>query len=540
MKLGIFQIVLLALPLAAQPINIRVQPSNTQAVFSYTAPDSFPCVLELSESQTYTPLVHDVDTAMFSASNTDSRPGNTSAGQTRQFVAGKRDIEYGNVGSSTGRYFSRALEANTLHYYRLTCTGGAATGSFTTAKRAFREYVRRALSGDRANPGNAPYPYLDPTVRNSSYIDPQTGLRHTALTFASDYFASFAAQAYSDAADMNGMTWSAPTNVYGSSSSTTAASGTGNLWIGVRNTALSNTYDYAGAGPSYDDQAQPGSNGSINYYQVNIQGMVSSGTDALSACLTVDRVNCATTPATLNLTSSLQTLTVGTFSTTPNGANGGNGADPALFNANPPVNRWHAFTHTGTVTADGNGKLTWVSGNYFDTYWGSSSFLRLSTVSAANACLSGASHTIASVTSGIVATTTDMPAAGTYFYCANNFGVLIKRISPDSRTVTLQNATFSISVSAGPLWISTSDVPFISSVPMNNGYYMVLVPSTGPLLLYFFNTATGVSTLIGPTKANSNNSGSDQWFYFQVPGSELAPFDNMATKKQAGARNGLL
>jgi hypothetical protein len=117
MKPGIFQILILALPLAAQPANVRAQQvSNTQALLTYTAPDSFPCVLEVSESPTYTPLVHDVDTGFFSGSNTDARPGNISIGQARQFVVGKRDIEFANVGSNSGKYFSRALEATTLHY----------------------------------------------------------------------------------------------------------------------------------------------------------------------------------------------------------------------------------------------------------------------------------------------------------------------------------------------------------------------------------------------------------------------------------------
>src|SRR5579863_8120638 len=117
MKFKWFQIFLLTLPLAAQPSNIRVEVSNTQAMLSYTAPDTFPCVLEVSESATFTPLVHDVDTAIFAGSYSDSRPGNITVGQARQFVIGKRDIELGNTGSNSGKYFSRALEADTTHYY---------------------------------------------------------------------------------------------------------------------------------------------------------------------------------------------------------------------------------------------------------------------------------------------------------------------------------------------------------------------------------------------------------------------------------------
>lgn len=530
MKLRLFQIFLFTLPLAAQPSNLRVEVSNTQALLSYTAPDAFPCMLEVSQSGTFAPLVHDVDTGIFTGSNMDSRPGNITVGQARQFVIGKRDIELGNAGSNGGKYFSRALEANTTHHYRLTCTGGAVTGTFTTANLPFGNTFGEPFQGDPANPGAAPYPYLDPTTRNSSYIDPQTGLRHVAVTFASDHYEpGYQNQSYTDAADMDGATWSTPNNVYGTNQVTTSAAGAGSLWIGVRNTQASGAYDFPGRGPSYDDSSGPGTSGSINYYQVRIDGQVSSGTDTLSACLTVDRSTCATPAVTLNLTNSFQTFSVGTFFAKPDGAAGGNGADPVLFNANPPINRWQAYTHMGTVTATGSQTLTWVSGNHFNTSWGSSSFLRLSTVSTADACVNGTAQSISSVTSGQKLVLTGAVTAGTYYYCANNFGVLIKRVSPDSRTVSLQNAKFNLSFSEGPIWFSTANVTPISYVKFNNGYYFVVPPSSAPMLLYFFDTTTGTSTLIGPTKPNSNTSGADQWFFFQILGIELTPFDNIAS-----------
>ena len=530
MNFRLFQIFLLTLPLAAQPSNIRVEVSNTQAMLSYTAPDTFPCALEVSQSAAFAPLVHDVDSAIFAGSYNDSRPGNITVGQTRQFVIGKRDIELGNTGSNRGKYFSRALEANTLHYYRLTCTGGAVTGTFTTTSVPFGNTFGEPFQGDLANPGAAPYPYLDPTTRNSSYIDPQTGLKHVAVTFASDYYEpGYQNQPYSDAADMDGATWSNPTNVYGANMVATSTTGSGNLWVGVRNTQASGTYDFPGRGPAYDDLSGPGTNGSINYYQVSIDGKVSSGTDTLSACLTVDRSTCAAPAVTLNLTNVFQTFLVGTFSAKPDGVSGGNGADPVLFNANPQINRWRAYTHMGTVTVDGAGNVSWASGNYFVTDWGSSSFLRLSLISAADACLNGTAHTISSVTSGTALVTSDTPSANTYFYCANNFGILIHRTAPDSRTVSLENAKFNLSYSPGPIWFSTADVTPLSYVPFNNGYYFVVPAASTPMLLYFFNTTTGASTLIGPTKPNSNSAGSDQWFYFQIPGIELTPFDNTAS-----------
>ena len=51
------------------------------------------------------------------------------------------------------------------------------------------------------------------------------------------------------------------------------------------------------------------------------------------------------------------------------------------------------------------------------------------------------------------------------------------------------------------------------------------------MALYFFNTTTGQSTLIGTPKANSNlnSSSADQWQYFQQGGNVQWPFDDIAS-----------
>ena len=70
-----------------------VTTTETQAVIRYDAPDSNPCTVQISESMSLSPPVHDVDPALFPGSNLDSRMGSVSNGPHRVFVAGKRDAE---------------------------------------------------------------------------------------------------------------------------------------------------------------------------------------------------------------------------------------------------------------------------------------------------------------------------------------------------------------------------------------------------------------------------------------------------------------
>ena len=464
----------------AYPTNVRIsQLTSTQAILAFTAPNANVCSLQVSESATYAPLVTDVDPGIFSGADQDNRALNVNLGSSRQFVIGKRYMQLGNVGANTGRYFSRALEAATPHYYSLNCPGGVVTGTFTTKPPAAGSTFAEPFQGDLSNAGNAPYPYLDPTTRNSFYVDPQTGLRHTALTFPSDNWVNYLNQAYTDAQDVNGATWTNPTNVYMSSMPTTATTGTGNLWIGVRNTTTAASYDFI-TGPSYDYSTEPGANGSITFWQPTITASVGSGTDVLVWCFTVDRTACATTQQTLNITSTPTAYTLGPFYSTPNGAAGGIGADPNLFNSSPTVNRWHAYTHTGSVTSDGAGNIAWTGGNYFIDSWSSSStsIIRLSTISTSDACTNGTAYNVNVYKSGIALSVSGTaPASGTFYYCASNFGLLIHRQTPDSRTVTLENASFNITTSPGPIWFSAAVIWNPSNVKLNGGYYEVVPPS---------------------------------------------------------------
>lgn len=126
--------------------NLQVMGStSTHIVISYTAPTTAPCTVEASRESDYTPLVEDVDTALYTGSNADTRVGSVSNGRHRIFVIGRQGPSAIEA-AADGHRRSRALWADTQHYIRVTCGGDQATTVGRTGNIPVGETRGEALS----------------------------------------------------------------------------------------------------------------------------------------------------------------------------------------------------------------------------------------------------------------------------------------------------------------------------------------------------------------------------------------------------------
>ena len=116
--------------------------------------------------------MHDVDPSLFPGSNLDNRAGTLSNGPQRTFVVGARRSDL----ATDGKHYSRALQANTQHYYRVTCGSKLFTGQFVTMNPPLGNTYSDNPPFDATAFGNYGWPTIDWIDQSKVYIDPLTGV----------------------------------------------------------------------------------------------------------------------------------------------------------------------------------------------------------------------------------------------------------------------------------------------------------------------------------------------------------------------------
>ena len=170
---------LLATCAPAQIRNVQLQGATaTQAVISFDVPDPANCSVQVSIDPNFGSTVNDTNASLFPGSQNCNRDSSSISGSRVTFVAGARAARAG----SDGAFYSRALEANRVHYYRITAgpdvfTCDPAKDCIKTANPAFGNTFPEPPPFDAA----APYHYAWPTIRpgldrGTSFVDPITGI----------------------------------------------------------------------------------------------------------------------------------------------------------------------------------------------------------------------------------------------------------------------------------------------------------------------------------------------------------------------------
>ncbi len=166
----------------ASGFTVTAFSSNTQTALVFDSPGGS-CNVEVSDNQNMTPLVHDVDPALFPGSGSDSRASSINNGAHRIFVAGARTTDK----AQDGLLYSRALQAYALHYYRITCGNSAATGTFHTATIPFNMTYQDTPQVAFPGFGGTVIPTMSSTDRNWTVIDPHTGALIKPVSLYADH-----------------------------------------------------------------------------------------------------------------------------------------------------------------------------------------------------------------------------------------------------------------------------------------------------------------------------------------------------------------
>lgn len=500
---------LLAFPLPAQITNVSVAGvTNTQAMIRYTAPDPSACTVAVSQSPTYSPLVHDVDPAIFPASNLDNRPGSVSDGQPRAFVAGTRDAEQG----INGHWYSRALQALTPHYFQITCGPYTATGSFTTANIALGNIYNDVLPAAPSAPGNG-YSYAgqyawpeflqwdatNPASRQESVIDPQTGLLIKRATMPQDFSSSQDVHNFSSAVAPTGV-WSNPSNALATNTAVASYTGTTQDWLLLTDSNPNLDVDNGKALESLLFSVKGWCVGTCTGDRAKIQ-----------VCLTFNGVSCW--PGASNV----YEIALGTTAQPTAFSNYGSTAENAsMLPWTPPgfpvPISWEAKRRTASVNVDVSGNVSFVvgSGSQFNPWWTAGSLIAIGS----SACtITGLANPRAlTIVPAACSPALAVPVSNAS-YSAGNFGLMIRKKTTDTDTINVHAAQYTLGRTAQGSWPSGglpkvfSSTPTLNTITGHLGYRFVYGNTPQ---VYWLDTVTGDANWLGHLTGGSH-ANPDGW-----------------------------
>jgi hypothetical protein len=404
-------------------------------------------------------LVDDVNPALFSGADQDSRPGNITAGQmqvagqslspaptgrTRTFVIGLRNAQF----ASDGDRHSRALQANARHHFTLTCGTQSFDQEFRTQNIPLGDTHDEGPPVDRANPGQYAYPGVQWSNAGQALIDPMTGLRSFRAT--SPLGTPSTLQTFVTAIDVQSA-WQNPAAPLANTGAAAAftgpcSSGTCPLFLRADTLSIPGGAVYASQGASLDWLT-------VTINKASISNPSCSGDDCkVVACLTVNGVTCTGGTQEAALTGTPASYTFGS---------------QALMNlwqgsGQPAIIRPDVSLATGTVSyTAATMQVTLVSGNPFSIKWTAGSDINIG----------GAQFTISSVQSERQLTLSSGPVSdqSSVTYSANNFGVLIWKKTAAADRISIGYTTFQYGSTGMPTWGSSPEYEEDCSPTVNVG-----------------------------------------------------------------------
>lgn len=257
-----------------------------QAVIQYTAPDTEPCTLQVTDQSGLGVTVWDVDGTVFAGSDVDlNRPNTVTSerGLRRRVVLGKRSAEPG----SDGRFYSRSLQADTRHLVSVTCTSGTETLPFKTLNIPVGNMAPDPPAFHSAGFGNAAWPTIDWTDRDTPYIDPKTGVLLRPASWLDDITFLSSDLLFNKRYDANG-TWTDAANILSGSTSQLASSSTTDpIFVSLNPSTPSGSSNWVGDSVA-DLRVKFNGNGGGSAQQVDFCLTADSGQTCLSAVQSVN------------------------------------------------------------------------------------------------------------------------------------------------------------------------------------------------------------------------------------------------------------